>query len=427
MKKLTIAVAGYGLRGQCYTACAEENDAVVVAAAEPDAARLAMAREKFGLPPERCFASAEALLAEPRLADVLFLCTQDRQHVPMALRAVEKGYHLLLEKPISPVAAECLALADAAKKYDRTVTVCHVLRCDEAYRAIKGMIDAGRFGRVLHIDALMGVGYFHQAHSFVRGNWRRTEETSPMLLAKSCHDMDILYWLLGSRCRRVSSFGSLSFFRPESAPAGAGTRCVLDCACRDACPYDAEKIYVTSPETGVLATGGAWPCTALADHPDEESVRRAIAEGPYGRCVFHCDNDAVDHQTVAMEFENGATASFTMSAFTDRILRTIHVQGTLGELRCDLTAGYALCTPFGGETERIEFAHPAGVSGHDDADRAMAAEALRAVRERGTGRESVSSLDASVHSHMVALAAEESRRRGGGSVELAAFERACRG
>ena len=340
-KVITIAVAGYGLRGQCYSQYTLEHpDAMkVVAVADIVREKVDAAKQLFNLPEQMCFDSAEQMLEQPKLADLMFICTQDRQHVPMALAALEKGYHVLLEKPISPELSECIELQKKAHEKNRVVTVCHVLRYSPFYQTVKQIMDSGKLGEIRNISAHEDVGYFHQAHSFVRGNWRSSEETSPMILAKSCHDMDLLQWLMGQRCEYISSYGSLSHFRADKAPEGATEYCLGGCKCKDECPYDAEKIYITNKKTGVRDNHGGWPCNALCVDPTEENVYEAIKTGPYGRCVYHCDNDVVDHEVVDMEFENGATAVFTMTAFTKNTRRTIRVMGTLGELEGDSVKG----------------------------------------------------------------------------------------
>ena len=340
-KVITIAVAGYGLRGQCYSQYTLEHPDTmkVVAVADIVREKVDAAKQLFNLPEQMCFDSAEQMLEQPKLADLMFICTQDRQHVPMALAALEKGYHVLLEKPISPELSECIELQKKAHEKNRVVTVCHVLRYSPFYQTVKQIMDSGKLGEIRNISAHEDVGYFHQAHSFVRGNWRNSEETSPMILAKSCHDMDLLQWLMGQRCEYISSYGSLSHFRADKAPEGATEYCLGGCKCKDECPYDAEKIYITNKKTGVRDNHGGWPCNALCVDPTEENVYEAIKTGPYGRCVYHCDNDVVDHEVVDMEFENGATAVFTMTAFTKNTRRTIRVMGTLGELEGDSGQG----------------------------------------------------------------------------------------
>lgn len=268
MSIVTIAIAGLGSRGKdAYAQALAQvpERAKIVAIADPDAAKVHEVAQQFGIPAERCFHSAEALLAGPRLADALVLCTQDRQHVPQAIPALRKGYDILMEKPISPDLAQCKEILAVARETGRKVVVCHVLRYAPFYRKIKEVLDSGVLGDLMSIQAIENVGYWHQAHSFVRGNWRSKGETSPMFLQKCCHDMDLMVWLTGKSCLRLSSFGSLAHFRPEHAPAGAAKRCLDGCQAKDRCPYDAEKIYITNEKTGVAQGKTGWPCDVLTD------------------------------------------------------------------------------------------------------------------------------------------------------------------
>ena len=317
-KKMTVAILGLGSRGlQVYGEIVKNYDSImeVTAVADLLPERLANAKKLFNLNEDACFSDADELLSREQLADAVFICTQDRDHVPQAKKALKKGYHILLEKPVSPSVRECTELLNEAKKYDRKVCVCHVLRYTPFYSTLKKMLAQGDIGKIINIQAREDVGFFHQAHSFVRGNWRNSEETSPMILAKCCHDMDLLVWLSDSSCRQVSSFGNLTWFKEENAPKGAARRCLDGCPVKDTCPYDAEKIYISNPDTGVRSKNG-WPANTFAVPPTEENVRKELKAGPYGRCVYYCDNNVVDHQVVNLQMENDITVTFSMCAFS---------------------------------------------------------------------------------------------------------------
>lgn len=421
-KPITVAIAGLGGRGKdtyAPMALSRPDLMKIVAIADIVPEKVADVAQTYGVPPEGCFASAEEMLAQPRLADVLFVCTQDRQHVGHAIPALEKGYHILMEKPVSPVLSECQRVLQAAKKAQRQVVVCHVLRYTPFFQKIKEMIDSGRIGRVVSVQSLENVVYWHQAHSFVRGNWRREEDTSPMILQKSCHDLDILLWLLGERCARVSSFGSLSYFREENAPAHSAARC-RDCQARESCPYDAYKIYLTDEETGVLHGHTGWPADIVCMHPTEAGIRAALEDGPYGRCVYRCDNDVVDHQVVNMELEHGQTIGFTMCAFTKTGGRTLKIMGTHGDIRADMHENFIDVEVYGGETEHIDVRTlAADLSGHAGGDIRMVEEFLEMLAAGGQPSGTLSTLEASIESHLAALAAEQSRKHGGAAVEIA--------
>lgn len=424
---VTVAVAGLGSRGRrAYAPYAldfpQEMQVTAVADILPE--RVEEAAKTFGIPPDRCFPSVEALVAQERLADILFLCTPDRVHVPPAIPALRKGYHLLLEKPISPSEGECEEILRVAEEEKRHVVVCHVLRYTAFYQKIKELIQSGAIGDPVTFQAVENVGYYHQAHSFVRGNWRNSEETSPMILQKCCHDMDILLWLADKHLRRVSSYGTLMHFRPACAPAGAAKRCLDGCAAKDQCPYDAEKIYITDEETGVRHVGDDWPVDVLALHPTEESVMEALRTGPYGRCVYHCDNNVVDHQVVNLELDGGVTASLTMSAFTSRQFRQLKVMGTLGDISADTDTNLITLTRFGREPEVIDVRTLTDdFSGHGGGDRRLVRETLRLVSGGEAPGTALTSLEASIESHRACFAAEYSRLHGGESVDVEAFFR----
>ena len=233
----TVAIAGLGPRG-FYTYAQYQKvhpeRMKVTAIADIDETKLYLAAEDLHIPPEGCFKSAEEMLSKDKLADVLIVATQDKQHIAHALAGLERGYDLILEKPVATTPEDCIAIRDAAKRLNRKVAVCYVLRYTTFYRTIKNIIYSGRIGEVVNVDAVENVGYWHQAHSFVRGNWSNCGRSSPMILQKSCHDMDILNFLIGSHCECLSSFGSLSFFNSEHRPKDAAEFCV-DCPRKESC------------------------------------------------------------------------------------------------------------------------------------------------------------------------------------------------
>lgn len=403
MAPATAVVLGAGSRGEIYAgyALAHPEELKIVAVAEPRRDRRERLADAHGIAPEHRFASWEELLAQPRLADAAFVCTLDGMHTAPALLALEKGYHILLEKPMSNTEEECRAIEAAARRADRVMAVCHVLRYTPFYQTIKALVDAGEIGEVCAAAQIENVGYWHQAHSFVRGNWRSSRETSPMLLQKSCHDMDILLWLVGRDCLRVSSFGSLRRFTAENAPAGAPARCLDGCPHSESCPYYAPRIYLTG-KTG-------WPVDVLTTDLTPEGIRRALEEGPYGRCVYRCDNDVVDRQVVDLEFEGGAVASFVMTAFTADFSRQLKLLGTAGQIQADMGTKEIVLHRFGEEPRRIPLAEGGEKSGHGGGDYGLVGDFLATVRGGGESR---SSARASLQSHLICFAAERSRLRG---------------
>lgn len=422
MKQCTVAIAGLGNRGfHTYAQCAERfpEKMRITAVADIRRKRVEMAAKQFGIPGEMCFDSVEEMLKQDRLADIMFICTQDRQHVPQAIAAMKKGYHILLEKPISPELSQCREILRVAEETGRKVIVCHVLRYTPFYGKLKELLDAGTVGEIVSIQHVENVVYWHQAHSFVRGNWRRADETSPMILAKCCHDTDLLLWLSGKHCKAVSSYGGTYLFRPEKAPAGAAARCLDGCLAKENCPYDAEKIYITNKATGVGQGKTGWPCNVVTDIPTVESVREAIAKGPYGRCVYACDNDVVDHQVLNMEMEDGAAFTLTMCAFTSRGGRDTKIMGTMGEIVANLSENTICVMPFGKEKYVIDVSKlEEDFSGHAGGDSRMVEEFLDNVSGRAETTVRTTSLRDSLESHFVALAAEKSRLEGGRSILL---------
>ena len=304
-----------------------------------------------------------------------------------------------------------------ARRYQRHVVVCHVLRYTPFYNAIKRIIEDGRIGEVVTIQAMEQVGYWHQAHSYVRGNWRRADESSPMILAKCCHDMDILIWLTGKRARYVSSYGNNDLFRAEKAPAGAAQRC-MDCAVRAGCPYDAVRYYLESGRTSVRAGRVHWPINVLDPHPTPENIEQALRTGPYGRCVYHCDNDVVDHQVVNIELDGGTTINFTMSAFTERCYRTIKVMGTHGCVEGNMDLSHLVWHDFFGHSEEMDLNVTDGsMAGHGGGDAVMVKQFVELLAS-GRDDEMLSSVEHSIESHLVALLAERSRLEHGRSLPV---------
>ncbi|MBQ6961779.1 MAG: Gfo/Idh/MocA family oxidoreductase [Clostridia bacterium] len=416
-RPLTVAVAGCGSRGQDTYAkilAGMPEKAKIVAAADIDPEKLAGMRKLAGIDKSACYVSAEEMLKQPRLADIMLICTPDRCHYAEAKMALLKDYDLLLEKPISPDASECAELRDLALQRGRKVAVCHVLRYTAFYQKIKELLDGGVIGDAVNIQALEQVCYWHQAHSFVRGNWRNKELSSCMILQKCCHDMDILLWLTGKHCKSVSSFGGLSLFRKDKAPAGSGQRCV-DCAAGETCPYNAVKFYIDA----FRKSGDAWPQNVVAFEPTEEKLLEALKTGPYGRCVYRCDNNVVDHQAVNLELEDGATVNFTMTAFTAHGGRVIRIGGTLGEIYGDTKENIIKVMRYGQPDEIIDVRTLTNdFSGHGGGDVRLVREFVDYVRGEIGASPTLTSIDRSVESHLVALAAEESRLNGGSVIEL---------
>lgn len=423
MKQIKVAIAGLGGRGKdCYAHVQESypDKMKIVAIADPIPEKVREVADRYGVPEEGCFKSAEEMLAQPKLADVMFICTMDQQHFPHAMAALERGYDLLLEKPISPSLTECKKIAERANALGRRVAVCHVLRYTPFYSTLKKVMDSGKIGGIVAIQAMEEVGYWHQAHSYVRGNWRNSDETSPMILAKSCHDMDILTWLVGSDCTSVSSIGGLKEFRADRAPEGSAERCV-DCSLCDTCPYSAVKYYISRIRKGALA----WPVNIVLENATEEKMMETLKTSPYGRCVYHCDNNVVDHQMVQMNMENGVIINFVMSAFTVSG-RDLRVLGTRGMIEGNMDNGTINVRVFNGlgdtDDELIDVYKLAeDFSGHGGGDKRLVRDLLEIVAGEKDAGEALTTIDKSVESHFMAMAAEQSRLEGGKLINIKEF------
>ncbi len=421
---VTVAIAGLGSRGKDTYAQAAKvfpEKMKIVAIADIDPKKVEDVAKQFDVAADKCFASAEEMLEEEALAEVLILATQDRQHVGHAIPALRKGYHILLEKPISPDLNECREIVKVANECQRHVIVCHVLRYAPIYSKLKDVIDTGIIGDIVNVMSLENVGYWHQAHSFVRGNWNNSNTTSPMILQKCCHDMDLLLWLTGKTCESVSSFGSTYLFKEDKAPEGATKRCLDGCKVKDQCPFDAEKIYMEHKKIGVKNGHKEWPLDVLTLYPTEESVYEAIKDGPYGKCVYHCDNNVVDHQVVNLNMTDGSTISHTMSGFTGTGTRYAKFMGTKGEIVVDMTPDINTIeiTEFGKVTEVIRMNDlTTDFKGHGGGDNRMVEELIDMIIEGKGPNNRTTSVDKSVESHYAALAAEQSRVAGGKVIML---------
>lgn len=420
-RPIEVVVVGAGSRGrQVYAPFAKAHPELmkVVGAAEPNESRMKLIANDYDIPAENCFKTAEDFFAHEKMADAVIIATQDRQHYGHVMAALDKGYHILLEKPISYFAKECYEIAEKAEKLGLKVIVCHVLRYTMFYQLIKFYIESGLLGDVIALHQTENVGWWHQAHSFVRGNWRNSDETSPMILQKSCHDMDIMHWLLGKKAVRLSSFGSNTHFKPECAPAGAADRCMNGCKARSGCPYDAEKIYIYNDYTN--AWRNDFPQSAVCDYVNPKNLKEALRTGPYGRCVYFCDNNVVDHQVVNIEFEDEITASFLMCGHTgDKVGREIVIYGTKGEIRGD-TGSNSITIDVYGQPTRVVNAkdYATDFSGHGGGDNRMMEEFVQFISDDVAPSNTITSIGSSIHSHLMAIAAERSRINGGKVVDI---------
>ena len=396
---------GAGARGTIYGSWAHAHHIEIAAIAELRRERWENAAQEWNVPRARCFTDTAELFALGKIADAAIIATMDRDHYGHVMAALDCGYDILLEKPISPSAKECLAIEKKANDLGRKITVCHVLRYTNFFGALKDIIDSGELGKVVAIKHSENIGNFHMAHSFVRGNWRNDTESSPIIMQKSCHDLDILLWLTGSHCTRVAAFGGLSYFREENAPAGSTARC-LDCPVAENCRFDARKAY--------LPVLGQWPADVVCLDQTEGALMEALRTGPYGRCVYRCDNNVCDHMSVIMEFENGVTATFSLTAQTSACHRSIHIMCEDGEIEADdgrrqILVRRHIANQAESFTERVLNIRT-NASGHGGGDAGIMEDFTASLSAHNP--DSRSSISRSVESHLMACAIEQSRLSG---------------
>lgn len=413
MKKIyTVAVIGLGGRGGDVYAplIFEKKDCFkIVALCDLNREKLSVFQNKFGLAADCCFSSEEEFFKEKR-ADLLVIATPDTCHARQCLAAFALGYDVMTEKPLTDVKDECEALLAAQKKYGGKALVCHVLRYAPAFIKAAEILNSGAIGQLVAIDALERVQYAHQAHSYVRGNWRNRKLAAPMILAKCCHDLDLLQFYAKSKCKSISSVGDLMHFKKENAPDGATEKC-LDCPHVDTCAYSAKKNYLDLWEASGKPDD-CWPWNVIAQAPlTKEKILVALRETNYGQCAYLSDNDVVDHQLTMMTFENGVKATLTMTAFTATGGRRMYFHGTHGELvldeqdntlRLHIYGQDAILYPLS-ELNEKGYGHGGGDAG-----------LVNQLYDMLTGNTSqATSLEASVESHLMGICAEESRLKGG--------------
>ena len=412
-KQVTMAVIGAGARGHGYANFAKRfpDRLKIVAVADPnDFCRNRLAKE-HNLPADKCFRSWEEFCAQPKMCDAVAICTQDSMHEAPTVACAKLKYHILLEKPMAPTAQACRNIVAAVKDAGVMFAVCHVLRYTRYTRMLLDILRSGEVGEIVSIQHLEPVGYWHQAHSFVRGNWRNEAESSNMLLAKSCHDIDWLRGVMGKPCKEVHSFGSLRHFKASEKPEGAADRC---CSCpreiESACPYSAYKIYFRDRFCKGLKL---WPVNVLTPEVTAESLAAALEKGPYGRCVYACDNDVVDNQVVNLIFDDGSTASMTMTAFNFHSGRKTRIFGTLGEIETD--SSIITVRRFLDDTVReidTNIANDGGIlTGHGGGDFGLMDAFVRALAENDPSQ-IMTGIDETLESHLMVFAAEESRKKG---------------
>jgi len=445
VEAILIGAGNRGADSYAPYALAHPEDLRFVAVAEPHPVRRARFAAAHGIPPELQFESWEALIARRLPVAAALVCTLDTLHVEPAVAALEAGYEVLLEKPMATTLAGCVQLVQTAERTGRLLQICHVLRYAPFFTVLHEILESGRLGEIITVEHRENVSYWHMAHSYVRGNWRNSALESPMILAKCCHDLDILFWNLG-RTARLSSSGALMHYRPENAPPGAPQRCTDGCPAAETCPWYAPRLYIEmqpllqiagrSPD--LLERWGAklllhhptvarglrrllppldramdyrgWPLSVIAEDTSLAGRWEALRSGPYGRCVYHCDNDVVDHQIVTLSLESGATAVLVMHGHSHREGRTMRYDGTRATLRGCYYDEEQVLEIHDHLTGKVEVIRPAQgratAAGHGGGDMGLMRAFVRAVRDRGAA---LTTARASLESHLLAFAAEGAR------------------
>lgn len=408
--KLKAVIVGAGSRGNAVFAelmATHDIGFEVAGVVEPDTVRREGFVRRYGVLADRSFATVSAFLAAPRFADLVFICTPDRTHFAICRDVSEEGYAIVLEKPVATTLAECLELREVQRRAGNEIFVAHGLRYSPFFRTIRQIIAEGTIGTIRHIQLTENVGHWHFAHSYVRGQWRRADESAPIVLTKTSHDLDILQWLMGEPVHAVTSFGALGWFRPANAPDGATLRCV-DCPHKGDCLYSASRFYLESRP--------GWPYDVVLDGlPDTPDARRhAIETGPYGKCVWLNDNDVCDSQVVLLEFESGVMASFEMHAHTADNTRKIRILGDRGEITGNLRPGELRVSRFSGlkdvlDVTEVSLNQPEDSHGGGDLHLLVA---LHEHLASGAHADVMTSLATSLGSHVLAFLAEESRTHG---------------
>lgn len=417
-KPVTAIILGAGHRSMAYAdySINHPDELQIAGVAEPDEYRRELVRKRFNLPESQCFVSAEELASVPKFADTVINGTMDEIHVETSIPVLEKGYDMLLEKPFAVNEDEMQKLTETVERYGNKVMICHVLRYNPVYRTVKDVILSGEIGNVINIQTVENVSYHHLSTSYVRGKWANSKKChTSMLLAKCCHDLDLMMWLMGDdKPVSVSSVGSKFQFRPENAPEDAGTRCLVDCPRVDTCDFSAKRIYLDHPNSWEIYV---WRDLEDIENPTDEQRRQILEKSNYGKCIFKCDNDVVDHQSVLVNFESGATGTHNLVGGTAQSLRTIRITGTKGEIYAELENKFVNIKVINPDPEkyfdeRTVDLSPTPDEGHGGADTELTADFIRYIRNDNPSV-SCTSIQNSVAGHKIIFLADKSRENNG--------------
>ncbi len=404
VKPTSIVAIGVGNRMRKYLTYVEQHPerARLVAVVEPDEIRRKAVAEKFEVPEDHCFNTYDDFFASDIDVEAAFICTPENDHYRPCMQALDRGCHVLLEKPAAQTPEHLDAISKKAREVGKEVCICHVLRYHPCFIKVKELIASGKYGRIISITHTEDVGLDRMCHSYVRGTMNSEKGNNPMLLAKCCHDIDFLLWLSEAKCVSVSSYGSLLWFRSENAPEGSASRCV-HCDIEEKCPYSAVDLYWWRRE---------W--ISNFDIPEgktlDDVLRKELKEGNFGRCVYHCDNDVVDNQVVTMRMDDGSLITLHMDIFTQRDGRTTDIKMTGGEIFSD--GKHIRATHFASrECSTFEYSSLNSNPFHGGADLRLVEQFLNAVRGEGKVKASTT-IDEAIRVHQICLEADESRRSG---------------
>ena len=409
-KPVTAITLGAGGRGTVYGNYAAQfpENLKIIGVAEPVPFRQQKYALKHGIPDDNRFGTWEDVFKQPKFADAIIISTPDNLHFAPCIKALEMGYDILLEKPIAPTEKECRAILAKAKATGRIVAVCHVLRYAPYFVKMRELIAQGAIGEVISVQHLEPIEFQHMAHSYVRGNWHNSKQTTPIILAKSCHDLDIIKWVINKPCEEITAMGDLKWFRRSNAPEGSTDRCIEGCKVEASCPYSALKIYTPKSTSRNRVLDLSEDASRHA-----EEIRERMLSSNYGRCVYRMDNDQPDHYVTNIQFADSVTASFSMEAFTSYSGRRTRILGSKGDLVGDMTELVVNDFVTGKPTKFIpRYTDVAGYekSGHGGGDWLLVKDFVAAVSKQDPSL-LTSTIDASIESHIMGFKAEESRKK----------------
>lgn len=398
-RPIEVILLGAGHRGSIYAeyASLHPEEMRIVAVADANPKRLLKAKKKFGLEEEDCYLDWSEVFLQPKFADAVIIATPDQMHTAPCLAAIDHGYDILLEKPIAPTEAECRLIYEKAVASDCIVGVCHVLRYSPYFRELKAVLDAGLIGNIISMQHMEPIEQIHMSHSYVRGNWKNSHSATPIVLAKSCHDTDIIRWLVDSPAKDLHCFGNLKWFTNRNAPQGSTPRCTDSCLVEATCPYSALQIYLRDKQRLYVFD--------LPEHREmwDAYILEQLKTTDYGRCVYQMDNDQPDHLTVNMLFENEVTAAFSMEAHVSYEGRRTRIMGSTGDIIGDMET--FVMTEF---RTRKQTSWKMKTDPHGGGDHRLVKDWIQAIAQRDKTLLS-SSIEVSIESHLMAFAAERSR------------------